>query len=536
MKKLLVCLLSFLWTACSAENATINVDSVYKALDNAIARQAIYDTSRKTKIAELKNLLRKARGDYEKTYVLNEQISEGYKAYCYDSIACYLNRNYDLAEAHHDVYRLGRVQLKLAYLFASSGMYLEAVNIINLINPKTLPHDLLVDYYTTCSHLYGEVACYTHDNRAHQYYIQLKEHYNNLIMKILPKNLPFCLNILEVYACYHNRGADALKYNSMQMGKVSKDSQEYSIICYFRSVDYKQMGNKQMEKYWLGMSAINDVKNAVKDQAALWTLASLLDEEGSIERAYRYIRFSWEVTRFYNAPLRNLQSSGVLSMVDDNYQMMIEKQNVRLRNLLILTTVLTILLVIAIGYVYIQMKRLAEARNKLHVSNDHLTDLNSQLLDSNKIKDEYIGRFLSLCSFYIDKLDGFRNTVIKKAKAGQVSEYLTSSKIRALKDEDLEDLLRNFDHAFLCLVPNFVEEFNKLLKPEVRIKPDSSELLNTELRLFALIRLGVEDSSKIAEFLHYSVNTIYNYRAKVKSSAIVSRDEFEKRVKEIGRV
>jgi len=204
--------------------------------------------------------------------------------------------------------------------------------------------------------------------------------------------------------------------------------------------------------------------------------------------------------------------------------------------LLILTTVLTILLVIAIGYVYIQMKRLAEARNKLHVSNDHLTDLNSQLLDSNKIKDEYIGRFLSLCSFYIDKLDGFRNTVIKKAKAGQVSEYLTSSKIRALKDEDLEDLLRNFDHAFLCLVPNFVEEFNKLLKPEVRIKPDSSELLNTELRLFALIRLGVEDSSKIAEFLHYSVNTIYNYRAKVKSSAIVSRDEFEKRVKEIGRV
>jgi hypothetical protein len=107
--------------------------------------------------------------------------------------------------------------------------------------------------------------------------------------------------------------------------------------------------------------------------------------------------------------------------------------------------------------------------------------------------------------------------------------------MQSLKEQDLTDLFRNFDHAFLCLVPNFIEEFNKLLKPEARMVPDKDELLNTELRLFALIRLGVEDSSKIAEFLHYSVNTIYNYRAKVKNASIISRDDFEKRVKEIGR-
>ncbi len=548
MKNRLLVIL-FLFAMVFRPGYAVDLDSVYRALDSAIKNKLIYDARREAKIAALKNLLQKAGRDYGRTFYLNDQLSETYKAYRYDSAAIYLNRNLDLAQKHNDIYRLDQTKLKLAYTFASAGMYLEAVNLIGMINRSKLSPDLVIDYYSACNHTYGEQGHYTQDRRTNQYYSRLAQNYKDSLMSILSHGSQLYLSFRETDAWNIKKFDEALRLNSMQMKGVKPNTPEYSIVCYFRSVDYKGKGDVKMEKYWLGLSAICDVKQAVKDQASLWTLADMLAQEGDIERSYRYIRFSWDGTRFYNAPLRNLQSSGVLSMIDHNYQLMTEKQNARLRDYLLLISGLTFLLIIAIGYVYVQMKHLAMARNNLHVANSHLIDLNArlkktvqslnksnaQLLDSNKIKEVYIGRFLTLCSFYIDKLESFRNTVIKKAKAGQLSDYLSSNKMQSLKEQDLTDLFRNFDHAFLCLVPNFIEEFNKLLKPEARMVPDKDELLNTELRLFALIRLGVEDSSKIAEFLHYSVNTIYNYRAKVKNASIISRDDFEKRVKEIGR-
>ena len=548
MKNRLLVIL-FLFAMAFRPGYAADLDSVYRALDSAIKNKLIYDARREAKIATLKNLLQKAGRDYGRTFYLNDQLSETYKAYRYDSAAIYLNRNLDLAQKHNDIYRLDQTKLKLAYTFASAGMYLEAVNLIGMINRSKLSPDLVIDYYSACNHTYGEQGHYTQDRRTNQYYSRLAQNYKDSLMSVLPHGSQLYLSFRETDAWNIKKFDEALRLNSMQMKGVKPNTPEYSIVCYFRSVDYKGKGDVKMEKYWLGLSAICDVKQAVKDQASLWTLADMLAQEGDIERSYRYIRFSWDGTRFYNAPLRNLQSSGVLSMIDHNYQLMTEKQNTRLRDYLLLISGLTFLLIIAIGYVYVQMKHLAMARNNLHVANSHLIDLNArlkktvqslnksnaQLLDSNKIKEVYIGRFLTLCSFYIDKLESFRNTVIKKAKGGQLSDYLSSNKMQSLKEQDLTDLFRNFDHAFLCLVPNFIEEFNKLLKPEARMVPDKDELLNTELRLFALIRLGVEDSSKIAEFLHYSVNTIYNYRAKVKNASIISRDDFEKRVKEIGR-
>jgi hypothetical protein len=548
MKNRLLVIL-FLFAMVFRPGYAVDLDSVYRALDSAIKNKLIYDARREAKIAALKNLLQKAGRDYGRAFYLNDQLSETYKAYRYDSAAIYLNRNLDLAQKHNDIYRLDQTKLKLAYTFASAGMYLEAVNLIGMINRSKLSPDLVIDYYSACNHTYGEQGHYTQDRRTNQYYSRLAQNYKDSLMSILSHSSQLYLSFRETDEWNIKKFDEALRLNSMQMKGVKPNTPEYSIVCYFRSVDYKGKGDVKMEKYWLGLSAICDVKQAVKDQASLWTLADMLAQEGDIERSYRYIRFSWDGTRFYNAPLRNLQSSGVLSMIDHNYQLMTEKQNTRLRDYLLLISGLTFLLIIAIGYVYVQMKHLAMARNNLHVANSHLIDLNArlkktvqslnksnaQLLDSNKIKEVYIGRFLTLCSFYIDKLESFRNTVIKKAKAGQLSDYLSSNKMQSLKEQDLTDLFRNFDHAFLCLVPNFIEEFNKLLKPEARMVPDKDELLNTELRLFALIRLGVEDSSKIAEFLHYSVNTIYNYRAKVKNASIISRDDFEKRVKEIGR-
>lgn len=541
--------LSLLLLLLPINGSATNIDSVYKALDNAILHKAKYDMQHEWKITTLKKELKQAKGDYQDLYEINDQLAEQYKAYRYDSIAFYLNKNINLALNNGDNFRTDKAKIKLIYLFASSGMYLEAVNLIHTINQSKLNKSLRQDYCNACAHTYGEQKVYTRDPRTHQYYLNLEHQYKTHLIALLPKNAPLYLSICEDSARYSGKTPRALEYNSMRLKLVKEGTPEYSIVCFFRSEDYKVMKNREMQCYWLGLSAINDIKLAVKDQAALWTLAQLLAQNGDIERSYRYIRFSWDCTKLYNTPLRNLQSSGVLSMVDHSYQLMTEKQNSRLKLYLFFISILTLLLIIAIGYVYIQMKHLTEARNKLHTANYNLTRLNDklkktvdslhksniQLSDSNNIKEVYIGRFLSLCSFYVDKLDEFRKTVLKKVKGGKLDDYLTSNKIQDLKDKDLEDLLHNFDKAFLELYPHFIDDFNKLLESEAQISLTNDKYLNTELRLFALIRLGIEDSSKIAELLHYSVNTIYNYRAKVKNSASVPREDFERYVKEIGR-
>ena len=184
----------------------------------------------------------------------------------------------------------------------------------------------------------------------------------------------------------------------------------------------------------------------------------------------------------------------------------------------------------------IQKEELSQLNSQLSVVNSELSTVNSQLSESNRVKEEYIGRFMSLCSQYIDKLDDYRKMVNKKMKNKELDDLYRMSKSTELKERELEELLQNFDSVFLHLFPNFVDDFNALLQPDTQVTPKEENRLTTEIRIFALIRLGIEDSSKIAEFLHYSVNTIYNYRARIKNGALDNRESFERRVKQLGLI
>ena len=179
---------------------------------------------------------------------------------------------------------------------------------------------------------------------------------------------------------------------------------------------------------------------------------------------------------------------------------------------------------------------LKTANEQLSEKNEQFSELNAQLSESNRVKEEYIGRFMSLCSQYIDKLDAYRRMVNKKMRNNEHDELFRITKSTELKETELEELYENFDSVFLHLFPRFVEDFNALLQPEAQVHPKEENRLTTEIRIFALIRLGIEDSSKIAEFLHYSVNTIYNYRARIKNGAIASREQFEQHVKKLGQI
>lgn len=514
------------WQSVALAAGTPSFTALTSSLDEAIEAHRHYVAVREGRIARLKRQVLDTDTANISFFRWNGEIYKEYKAYICDSAIHYLRVNLDWAERYGRQDAALETRLELAHLMASAGMYEEAAELLRQTDKASLPSHLLPDYYNACHKLYTELSFYTLDDSFKKHYQALATHYDDSLMQVLLPSSPLYLERRETREAAAGHPDEALSINDTRLAHAKPNTPEYALVTYQRSLLYRRLGNREEEKRYLALSALTDIRLSITDHASLWNLAELLYEEGDMEHAYRYIRFSWDETNRYNARSRSLQTAGILSLIDLTYQAMREKQNDRLRLYLWLISALIVLLVVAVGFIYRQMQRLSAARNKLEHANE-------QLQLSNNIKEEYVGRFMNLCSVYINRLDTYRRMVNKKISAGQMEELLKMVRSREVLDAGLKELYDNFDTAFLHLFPDFVDKFNDLLQPEERIVLRKGELLNTELRIFALIRLGIDDSSQIAEFLRYSVNTIYNYRAKVKNKARISREDFEIRLMQI---
>lgn len=544
-RKCLLFLLFLSFPLYSRGDSTL--DSLLYVLDSTIEEYETYVSRRETRIRHLETLVEETAPGSIERYDLNSRLYKEYKAFICDSAIHYLNENIRIADSLHDTEREVESRLKLSLLLSSTGMYTESIDILNTVERRYVSSSILAAYYTCFEHVYGELSAYTQDKNLARHYSNLSQAYKDSLYAILSPDSEAFLTMREALLRQQGRCDEALVINDRRLASTESDTPQYALVMYHRSLIDKQRNNLLGEKRNLCLSAISDIRSAIKDHASLWTLAQLLYQSGDVERAYHYMRFSWNDTKFYNARLRSWQSADVLSLVDKTYQAMIEKQNNRLEHNLLFISALSALLIIALVYIYRQMKKLAVARNRLelvnaqlNVLNDELRQINAclsstnmKLSESNQIKEEYIARFIKLCSTYINRLDAYRRMVNKKVASGKIAELLKITRSQDVLYEELNELYANFDTAFLHLFPDFVKKFNDLLQENEKIVLKKDELLNTELRIFALIRLGIENSSQIAEFLRYSVNTIYNYRAKVKNKARGSRDNFEDLVREI---
>lgn len=524
-----------------------NLDSLLRVLDNEINNYQNYTHAKEKRLEKLKDGLAKTNIGMEEQYQLNQLLAKEYNAFICDSGINYLNKNIALAQKMADEYKLNESRINLSYLLASAGMYKEADDLINQIKVNALSDELKVKYFSATERIYGEMSHYTQDKVASNRYWRISESAKDSLHKLLPQNSDYYTLLQEIKYRDNKEFDKALEMNDKLLNKARPGTPEYALSNYYRSLIYQEQSNIELEKYYLTLSTLADIQSATKDHASLWMLAQLLFNEGDIERAYKYMRFSWNETKFYNARLRSWQSADVLSLVDKTYQAMIEKQNKRLEQYALLTTILLILLGGALLFIYRSMKKLSVARNHLETANGQLSKLNQELKEmneclqttnlklseSNHIKEEYIARFVKLCSTYIDKLNNYRRMVHKKINVGQVAELQKMTRSQEALDPEFEELYANFDTAFLHIFPDFVTKFNDMLMEGEEIVLKRGELLNTELRIFALIRLGIKDSSQIAEFLRYSVHTIYNYRSKVKNKAKVSRENFEELIMNI---
>lgn len=546
-KNCLFCFLLFF--SCHSAFADERLDSLLNVLDKTIKEADTYVQIKENKLHELKREARKTAPLSIERYHLNNDIYLEYKAYSSDSALHYLNENLLLARQLNDKERELKIQLELSYLLSSIGMYMEAADILNSIDRQTLPTSLLGHYYTCYEHVYSEAgAAQPRYKMFASRYVKLSHVYRDSMEVTLDSSSATYLWLRETQLREAGKYDEAMEFSDRRLAEASFGTPQYALVAYQRFRLFESMGKKDEHLYYLVLSAISDVRSAIKEQSSLMVLAQELHGKGDLKRAYDYINFSWEISQFYKTRLRSWMNITPLSMINGNYQDIIKQQNRELLIYITCVALLALLLVVALIYIYRQMKALSIAKKGLQEVNErlfslneeleevnrHLRSTNLELSESNLIKEAYIARFFKLCSVYVDRLQAYRKLVNKKLQRGQVAELLKMTHLsNDIVTVEVQELYANFDSAFLHLFPNFVESLNELLLPEEQIVLKPDELLNTELRIFALIRLGIKDSSQIAELLHYSVNTIYNYRSRVKTKARVSRDDFEDLVAKI---
>ena len=549
---MLLALSSVFTAATSSAQSDILAD-----LDRTLDSSQSFVDAHSLNIKGIEDMLLQSDLSLTQRYNICDRLYDEYFAFQFDKAMAMLDERYRLAKAMNNHNLVADVHIDRAMLYTISGMYFEASDILeDDIDTLMLNSKQLIAYYNVQQRFHSDFWHYTTDVEARNRSGQKRVYYRNRILELTPDT--DLLHRSITIRNYSERGewhkADSL--NRMVLSTLSSDVHEFAMYAYDQARICEAMERRDEMIEWFARSAITDIRTATKDNASLCSLAQVLLERNDIERAFRYVTISLNDALFYNAKLRPWQISGIMPNIEKAYQEKQRKQSEELkrqeehsRHLAIIISVLAIALLGICCYMATLVLRLgknarkigemnehiAGSNNELKTLNDKLEAINVDLREANAVKEEYIALFLSMCSDYIEKLSTYQRNVRRKLSQGKSAELERELSSSSIMDEELQNFYDMFDNAFLNLYPNFVEEFNALLKPDTQIELKRGERLNTELRIFALIRLGICDSSRIAALLRYSVNTIYNYRARTKNNALSNRDTFEERVKTIGK-
>lgn len=533
---------------CQLHAANNVVDSLLSQLDHVIQNRHVYIEQKEKKLNDLRQALRQRISDENRFTLLGEYLDE-YRSYNTDSSLYISRERYQVALRLKNKEHQDNALMNTAEIMGTAGMYKEAVDLMHNVQINHLSDDLHPYYYHIYRTVYGLMADYAVTEQEKKLYAEITDRYRDSLLLVNKDNL---LVYTLIQSDQHNvRGEfdKAIQLLTDYLAGQIDNVHDVAICAYTLSESYRLKEDTEKEKEYLILSSIADMKSAVREYISLRKLAVLLYQEGDIDRAYSYLKLCMDDAVFCNARLRILEILQIFPLINDTYQQKAEKQQEQMKWALISISLLSIFLLIAIFYVYKQMKRVAAARHEVINANKRLKELNEELhrynlqlkeanhiiAENSYLKEEYIGRYMDQCSVYLEKMDNYRRSLGKIAATGKVDELYKNIKSSKFIEEELKEFYANFDNTFLQLFPTFVEDFNTLLAEGEQIYPKANERMSTELRIFALIRLGITDSVKIAQFLRYSVTTIYNYRTKVRNKAAGDRDQLEQEVMKIGK-
>lgn len=524
----------------------VEIDSLLNELDTTIDKSELYHKRKEVEINKLRSLLKLTTSNVHK-YEIYEKLYNQYRAYQSDSALNYARKSLVVANTLKDLTKINTSKLNLSSIMGTLGMYKEATEILTNLDISSTP-EIKSFYYGVNSSVYLYMSEYAASKQEKDKYVQLTKQFRDSIFKYDP------VNSGSYIITHSNKLFQQGKYDEMlrdlesYFPKMNNNNPDKAVVAYMISEAYQRKKDFDQEKKWLIISAIHDLQLEKKEYISLRSLAFIMYKEGDIDRAYKYIKRSLEDALFCNARLRTYEISRMLPIINEAYQKQNDTNNKQLTVFLVSASILSLFLMVVLFMLFKQMKKLSRAKqeissangqlitlnNELHLFNEKLNETNNTLKEANLVKEIYIGRYMDQCSVYISKLDEYRRKLNVIVSSGKTGELVKAIKSKEFIEEELKEFYHNFDKTFLLLFPDFIEEFNSLLTDNEDIKLKPGELMNTELRIFALIRLGISDSAKIAEFLRYSLSTIYNYRTKLRNKALGPRDEFEANVMRIG--
>lgn len=529
----------------SSSYATDNQKKLLNELDGAILNEDKYTARKDIYIDELREQLSNHSLTKDEQYVFYLNLAKVYETYRCDSTIVYVHKALDVAKGIGNKKWINDCMIQWARSEAKAGMLSKAGIILDGINLEELDKEQLIDFYMTDVQYCIFSIEYQDEYDINDLLKKKKDSQDALLNIADPQSFEY-VYILALHYTDQGQYENAEKVLVEYLPNVRPYTKEMAKISSLLSYVYQLLNNTNKQKEYLIISAIADTKASVKENISLRELATILYQENDLVRANRYIKKSMEDANFYNARLRNIQISKVLPIINEAYQLDVDNQRYKLRGLLIIVSLLSIVLLTVIIVVVLQMKKLSTAKKciedvniqlnnlnkELKVMNDRQAQTNEHLLESNNIKEFFISSFLEISMEYIEKHRAFKQLVYRKIKTEQIADVM---KLVSKEDTEKEykELYANFDNVFLGIYPTFVEEFNELLRPEERYSLSEDKLLNHELRVFALIKLGVKDTNRITSFLNYAPRTVYNYRSKVKTKALNTDEDFEERVKSL---
>jgi len=525
-------------------------ERILEELQEEIERASLYDMQKLEHIDNLRDSLAQVEPEDAKLrYELNRKLFEEYQVFKRDSAFSYGIKSRELARKLGDTALTVNAVLSLADISVSSGMYKEALEFMEIIDPKDIPPHMRSLYYGLLGRCYGEMAEYSNLPYFSSEYRVLASEYRETALQLTDEGTFFNSFLKGFMSFQDGDNSTALNiFNKLLQNEFNL--RESALVHYMLGNIYMEQNQNEIAITHLAKSAILDIKTSTKENLSMLRLAELMFKRDDIRNASIFIKKANADAKFYGAQQRKISVGAILPLIEEKIVQRIERQRERLywQNIfmgLLLVFVMGLALVI-----YSQVNKLKKAKkvitvahenlqetnekiiavnDKVRSTNAELVKVNNQLLEANKIKEEYIGFFFTQDADIFEKFRSFKLAVEKslQSKNYEKAKYLVSN--YDLKKEK-QKLLRNFDEAFIKLFPNFIEEFNSLIKPEEKIEVKKDQILNKELRIFALIRLGISHNEIIAQILGYSVNSIYAYKTKIRKKSLVNTKDFDEKL------
>lgn len=529
------------WAFVMPASATNNLRQLFDSLNMEISHKRIFVEQKKQRIEQIKLELVSPDTTLQHKYDVYTKLYNEYRKFIVDSAIIYASKSLEVAIAMNKPILRYKSEFELSILYAMHGMFWQAEDLLKQYNSSDLPQEMkelyfyarsrLLNYYMYTSNRSQEILYQAYmDSLYHNYNDTLSYEYRSTKAGREPNPAKRDIEYRKLMA--------SLPVGTLEYAKAT------NLVASQESMNLKPDEQKEL----FIRSAISDIRNATRENQSLYSLSLICYREGDVSSAFRYAQSAFEDAITAGIQFRINQVSEFYSTVNEAYQIYEQEARERLQRLLILLGVISVCLVISLIFIGQQLRKITKIRKDLSESNQKLQSLNIALREANEqlngnneelsryntLKEQYIAQFFNICSGYIDKIGDYQKSLYRLTINKKYDELIKSLKSTAIIDEELDELHHQFDIIFLQLYPTFVQDMNALLREDEQIVLKPGVLLNKELRIFALLRLGFTDSDQIANFLHCSVSTIYNYKTKMRNKAIKDKDIFDEMVMRIG--